>query len=1028
MRTTKYFGRGAARTKFTSLITTSRRAILLMVPLLLLSGTFLAAIPVQTASAKGEKFSWIDDSTIEVSGGDLQGTYKIKADPTPNDGMAWNGDVDVTRKEGCKMNFSVGVPEATGNGTTNFGKAMMWAGGPSGNAKNCLIELDLPNNEYSDGQGYKNITVANVGNRNNAGDPKVDNTNDPTDKQIINVRLNTGWNSDLNTPNPSSPPKDSERVPQEDLWILCGNAQNPQEGWEAYRNGQTQVPNYAQMEKDCLNRKSGWVINTTRGSLQRNDGFYYQGKFTGVKYGEYVVCDFITSSCQSVQKQPNKILTIDDWDSPADPFAKVPGSETDAAGTVEEPELACDLTFDLTTIFSLKWLVCPVIDTATFAVGKLEDVINNLLTVDVKEIFDDSAGDNAFHKAWNSFRIFAVGLLVLAALVTVVAQAMNIEIMNAYMLRKIVPRALFAAAFITFSWDALEFIYTFSNDAGNGIRTLIYAPFQELNKDNQLGGGSSFVLALIGTGGALAFGWIGLLSFALTGLIAALTAFAVLVFRKILIMLLVIAAPIGIACYILPNTRKGWEIWKGGVISTVVVVIIIWGMIAIGRVFAVTSFNAPGNQTINQIVAVISYFLPYFMMTAAFRLASGVIATISGGLESRSQGISQGIRNFRGNKMKENMAKMGDGTRFQNTNPLARTFNTATGGVSTFAKSKSKMGFLTDKSVRDAAFHQQRALNAMKYGSSDAAKVASENDPLLRAQTYASEGEARRLMGQQWGMEQPDVEKAIAAAKANGGFGRNQQIYAARQLFATGTGYDNLQQVHTAVANVAGQNEELAKDILGYGNATSGSKGRLDLKVGFGQHVKLYESMRDNGALRDEEINGALEEAVKGNAVHEMLRGKPIAMKNVAPAMQRALEGAQLRAQTSTDPRERAEAEKEAGRWAGIIEQFAANGAYASPKNVQQTDEIVVQPTVNVRQTVQQQSSATVMRRDPATGRLTEVRDTVIDPATGRPAQDAQGRTITIPRPNVNQSQDLASGYNQQRPRSIYDPNDPRNQ
>jgi len=1029
------------RAKLSALRTNGRRATLLMVPVSLLFGALLAVIPVNIANAAVPKLRWVDSATVEVSGGDLSGTFKVVDKATHNPGVAWVGDTDVTHKDGCQLGLTVQFNQGANGAETDYSKAFLWVSAPN-SGKNCFTDGSHTGNDRAiyyemgikSGDGKTTYAVSDVANRSKDGeqqpDPVVD---DPEDQQIIKVALYPGWTTVYTTPNPSNPPKANELVPQQDLWVLCGNANDPTKGWDAYRNANTGTPDYEQMDKDCLARKDGFVISSQRGDIQTSSNepkIKYTGQFSGVKYGDYVVCDFITKSCQDVHKEPKKILTVDNWKLPADPTATIPDSSTDAQGTVDEPELACDVTFDLTTIFSLKWLVCPVINTATFAVGKLEDVINNLLTVDTKDIFNDTAADNAYHKAWNSFRFFALGLIVIAALVMVVSQAAGVEILDAYTVRKVLPRLLFAAIFIALSWDILEFLTNLSNDAGTGIRTLIYAPFQALNKGDSLGGGSSFVLALIGTGGALAFGWIGLLSFALTGLLAALVAFSILVFRKMLILLLIMMAPFAIACYVLPNTQKGWNIWKDGLLSVLIVFPIISAFIAIGRVFSITAFNSAGNQTVNQLIAVIAYFAPYFLISMAFRLAGGFIATVGGVVNDRSRGAFDRLKNFRGNKVNENMGKMASGTRFQNSNPLARGFNAASGGIGTYAKSNSKIGFLFNRDVRQAAFEQQRSLNAAAYAKTDRAAVAAENDPLLRAQTYSSAAEARRHMAHDFGMyrqqaggnfnrdangnyvrvadgtgnyaeDVASINSAVASAQANGGFGRDQQVNAARQLFATGTGYDNLRQVHETVRRVAGDNRDLASSVLGYGNAETAKHGRLDLKPGYGAHMRLYDTMSTNGGLTDAEINEATMEAVRGNEVIGMLRGKPRAVQNVMPALTDALQTAQRRAQSGD-----ADAAQEAGRLAGIVEQFQQSGMYASAANVQTTNEVTVQPTLNIRQDIQQQASNAVLVRNPATGRL----EPVIDPATRQP--------VLNPSPHP----DYQSGYEEQRPRNFGDP------
>lgn len=1016
-----------------------RRIIVGILAIFLGLGSFAQLAP--TAEAAGDvSAAWKNSTTVTLSGGALKSPVDMPGDfvgnvygtPAGSQTFMSAASSPVETSFGCKISTNLNIyPDSAGKLDFTKGQLIFTTGSPSTCSRDQLSQ-NIPGLSQTPDGGTanigKDISVGNVAARNGST-----GGSDTAATKAVKVVAGMG------------PASDFTGLPDKDTFILCAATGQ-------YAN------NKDLLDTDCLAKKKGTVTQgpVTSGALETlkdgkgpngSDEKAWRGTIKGnnINPGNYVVCSVNFNACQFFNKAGGQVpeVTID-WGGA--PNAKIPGTPTDSdSSKVNEPELGCDLTFDLTTIFSLKWLVCPVVNAATFTVGKLEDAINSLLTVDTKDIFDDSNGTNAYHKAWNSFRAFALGLIVIAALVMVVSQAIGAEILDAYTIRKILPRLLFAAIFITLSWDILEFLTNLSNDAGNGIRTLIYAPFQALNKNNQLGGGSSFVLTLIGTGGALAFGWIGLLSFAVTGLLAVLIAFAVIIFRKMLILLLLMMAPFAIACYILPSTQKGWSIWKDGLTSALVVFPIISGMIAIGRVFSITAFNGtayngPGGATVSQIIAVVAYFAPYFLISMAFRLAGGFIATIGGVANDRSRGAFDRLKNFRQHKVSDNMSKMAAGRRFQNSNPLARGFNAATGGAATFAKSRSKLGFMFNKDVRGAAFAQQRALNAMAYAGTDAAKVAAENDPLLRAQTYATEAEARRSMISDYGMykkqaggnykydeatrqytkvadgtgdyaeDTKSLNTAIANAKANGGFGRDQQVNAARRLFSTGTGYDNLRQVHETVARVAGKNEDIASDILGFGNAETGNKGRLDLKAGYGKHMDLYRSIAEKGNLSNAEVDDATLDAIKGNEVLAMLRGKPIAVKNTAPVLRNALDRAQrTAADTSLGAAERDAARTEAGRLAGIIEQYQQNGMYASPTNVQNTDELVVQPTINTRQNIQQQASRTVLRRDPNSGRM--VQDL-----------DAAGNAI----PNLGHDEDVERGYQQQKPRSMYDPNDPR--
>jgi hypothetical protein len=769
------------------------------------------------------------------------------------------------------------------------------------------------------------------------------------------------------------------------------------------------------------------------GLITVNYEFGLEGVFKDMEPGTYQVCIVGEPECKDVTKQAGENAIVEftiDWNV----FSEDNAEDKD-----------CREKYEVMGTKAITFLVCSIIDTGTYAVGQLDSAIAGLLTIDVKDIFDDNDQGNAYHKAWNSFRFFALGLLVVAALIMVISQAANLEIVSAYTIRKMLPRLLFASVFIALSWDVMEFLAGLSNDAGNGIRTLIYAPFREMaNAGGNIAGGSIFVLTLITTGAALAFGFIGLLSFVVTGVLASLVAVGVLVFRKILIILLVMMAPFAIAAYILPNTNKLWDFWRSTFIAVLVVFPIIMAFIAIGRVFAVVAFNAPGSPTVNQLIAIVAYFLPYFLITFAFKMAGGVLATVAGAVNDRSKGMFDRLSNFRSNRASENMSKMAAGRRFQNSNPVARAFNATTSGATTFAKSRSKLGFLTNGAVRQAAFEQQRSLNAMKYGETDQAKTAEENDLILQAQTYTNERSAREGLAADFGMVRQAqggggnynrtasgrivrvangtgqleentelIETAIAGARANGGFGRDQQVHAARRLFATGTGYENVLQVHQTVRRVAGDNRDMAAALLGYGNGETGKVNRLDLKQGYNEHMRLYDTMVQDGDITDDRLDQAMLEAIRGNDAVSMARGRPVVMENVMPAISRALFNAQAQArqapQTNPDGtimvnaqgrNTQQQAQFEVGQMNGIIEQYQTQASrYAAPSAVQQIDELTSQPTQAARDAAAQRIPMTNPQLD----------------AQGNPVRDANGNVVRVR--NNRRDPNLAAGYGQQAPR-----------
>ena len=1016
---------------------TLRRISFAFLASLSLFSSALAFFP-QTAHAAGETFTWVNENTIKVTGGDLTGhTMKLVQGSNPQRFTLATGEHAPVYKDKCSLAYWITLNNdnsaTLGSPLPKKGAAIYGEQGAKDPCEIWYVTEDKPSfpgvSESYNGRG---ITIA--------GKRSGDQTETDTEKTVSVI---------INSPDPAASSPDSITITIKD------------------KDGKTVASSAVKQEPSLgsADPNSDKYVDPNSRPVNYNTNFHLDP-------GEYLVCaDIVIQDCKHFTKEKFKVLVLEYGDDsttrqikvhlkvtylggpkdltvgPFDVILTKPGGGTVTVHTdtathkmtpveeasqgggqvsytlgidtrftgldpatynicvdgVEEckdvvkkagetPEVTftidwlafsednqterdCKDKYEVMNVKAITFLVCSVIDTGTYLVGQVDNVISQMLTIDVKDIFDDSKTSNSFHLAWNSFRVFALGLIVIAALVMVISQAAGAEILDAYTVRKVLPRLLFAAIFIALSWDVMEFLATLSNEAGIGIRSLIYAPFKDItNIGGSIGGGSLFSIALIGTGGALAFGWIGLLSFVLTAALASLVALAVLVVRKIIIIILIIMAPLAIAAGILPNTEKLYEFWKSTMASMLLVFPIIMAFIAIGRVFSAIAFTSPGSQTINQLIAIVAYFAPYFMITMAFKMAGGLMGRLSGLASQQSKGAFGRLKSFRGQKLQQNMSKMAEGQRFQDSNPFARAFNSASFNVGMMANSPAKgglnpLGYMSKRGreqnrlLRQKMTEQRRMMNAAQYAGGPQAKVAAHRDMLLRAQTYANAATAMAFMGDDFGMSEEQVKNAVADAKANGGFGRNQQIYATQRLFATGTGFNDLRQATETINRVAGDNSEMAMSLIGEGNAVSGSVGRLDLKIGFGSYAEIYHTMQqNNGVVTDDQLDDAYMQAVEGNDVNAVVGGKPKASENLAPVIARRI--AKLRnIANGPNPgfdaqgRNRADvANYEIGRLTGIIEKYNANAnrwsAPITKANLHDDQKGMMEQTKAIRQEV----------------------------------------------------------------------------
>lgn len=342
------------------------------------------------------------------------------------------------------------------------------------------------------------------------------------------------------------------------------------------------------------------------------------------------------------------------------------GSGADTATANNDRDLDCDMK----ATNPLSWIVCPVVDMLVSAITVTDRIITNQMTIETDKIFCDSDDVcEAYYKAWQSFRNIALGLLALIGLTILISQALGWELLDAYMVKKTLPRLLAAALGITLSWPLMEFFVILSNDLGMGIRHLMYAPFAGLSDTINLDFGGNFIenfffgtaaltggAATVGIGAFVVAGGLGvLLSYAATAGLAVLVAILVLILREVAIIMLMLMAPIAIVMYILPNTQKFYKFWWESFSKALLMFPLIAAFITAGRIFSAIAISSGGF--LNQLIAFVAYFAPYFLIPLTFKFAGGALRTLGGFVNDRSRGGFDILGNYRKGQAKQRLAR-----------------------------------------------------------------------------------------------------------------------------------------------------------------------------------------------------------------------------------------------------------------------------------------------------------------------------------------------------------------------------------
>jgi len=603
----------------------------------------------------------------------------------------------------------------------------------------------------------------------------------------------------------------------------------------------------------------------------------------------------------------NTIVMADVQNATADPGSSTGGSNGSGdTGSTNNAQLDCGGGI-------LNWVICPFITLAQGAAEKLDNYVANMLTTPIDQTFNSN-----YFKAWNSFRIIGTAVLIIAGLVMVVSQALGFEILDAYTIRKTLPRLLIAVIGMSLSWPLLKFLIEFFNTLGNDTYGLIVGPFMGTTAQISPGIGILSTLLVSGAGIAafVAFGPAALLMI-VSGLLGLLMAFLILLIRQIGISIIVILAPVAIACYVLPNTQKIWKLWHENFTGLMLMFPIVMAFIAAGHAFAQASMSNGGgaHNDLSQIIGVVAYFIPYFLFPLAFRLATGVISTISGMVNDRSKGAFDRMKNVRTNaaadRHQRRMNEQLSNNRFGN---IYRRVGAAT------TPGSGSLGFTPQSRANYNAYRQAHmqhlSAEALK---NDGGRAAGEDDATALAVQHGmsrsnfiseyqrttghSEQEAReklalleRGFGAQMGTEAMQVAAYKARASSSTAYNSNPMPKedGTMETYEEAANRATMERFNEG-AHLVSQGLMTSADAVAAGK---GNRGRLDISGrGFGSQLTAFDeavrSIQGGGGGMDaaqaqEYLDGTLQEADPG----DMLAGNTRTISSMAPAMMRNLQSA----------------------------------------------------------------------------------------------------------------------------------------
>lgn len=274
------------------------------------------------------------------------------------------------------------------------------------------------------------------------------------------------------------------------------------------------------------------------------------------------------------------------------------------------------------------------------------------------DVLNDQGG--IMDQIWGSLRNIANVFFLLAFLLVIFQYVTNVNVADAYFVKKFIPRLIIAVVLVQASgWIARELMYLF-DDLGKSIQPILFSA-ADITRGNgfEIGGGAATVAAFASPA------IIGMLAiFAIAFLIILLITIVVLSLRYVAILILAIFAPIAFGMLAIPQLEGTFKKWLKTYVTLLAMYPIIMAILAASSIVAKT---LNGGGTLLQLMAMFVQFIPFVILPFTFKMAGGMMGKVSGALTGlakkggkaawNNSGTKAGLDRFKGMRKQGKEAK-----------------------------------------------------------------------------------------------------------------------------------------------------------------------------------------------------------------------------------------------------------------------------------------------------------------------------------------------------------------------------------
>lgn len=335
-------------------------------------------------------------------------------------------------------------------------------------------------------------------------------------------------------------------------------------------------------------------------------------------------------------------------------------------------------------IDGIGWIICGPSRWIANGMDLIYGWISDFL--EVKPLSPDT--DNGMAQAWRVALGFANAMFIVIFLIIIYSHITSYGISN-YEIKKLVPKLILVAILVNVSYYICAVAIDLSNILGNSVQSAMNEIRESLaatrpdgnNLDFNFKNITEFILsggaigaagyaAYTAAAGSTAFGVVSSMAIMLVpvlvaGLLAVAVALIILAARQAIITVLVVIAPLAFVAYLLPNTEKWFEKWRG-LFTTMLMVFPLFSLLFGGSQLASYLIMQNADQLTMILLALFVQVAPLALTPFLIQFSGSLLGRLAGMVNNPQKGILDRTSNWakdraetRAAEKREELAKNG---------------------------------------------------------------------------------------------------------------------------------------------------------------------------------------------------------------------------------------------------------------------------------------------------------------------------------------------------------------------------------